>query len=81
MVFEKLRVSEVRKVIRYRPNIKRWSAKVRKDHIIGIHLSGSALHDFGYQKFVLSGKEKKFNESIKNLHKKLKSTKQCEFVN
>lgn len=56
MVFEKLRVSEVRKVIRYRPNIKRWSAKVRKDHIIGIHLSGSALHDFGYQKFVLSGK-------------------------
>ena len=54
MVFENLRVEKVRSVLRYRPNIKKWSAKNRKDHIIGIQLCGSALHDFGYQEFVLS---------------------------
>ena len=55
MEFKNLRVKNVRSVLRYRPNIKKWSAKKRKDHIVGIQLHGSARHDFGYQKFVLSG--------------------------
>ncbi len=54
MFFENLRIKNVRSVLRYRPNIKKWSAKNRKYHIIGIQLNGSALHDFGYQSFVLS---------------------------
>ncbi len=55
MEFKNLRVKNVRSVLRYRPNIKKWSAKKRKDHIVGRQLRGSARHDFGYQKFVLSG--------------------------
>ena len=54
MLFENLRVKNVHSVLRYTPNIKKWSAKRRKDHIIGIQFRGEALHDFGYQKFVLS---------------------------
>jgi len=55
MEFKNLRIENVRAVLRYRPNIKKWSAKNRKDHIVGIQMRGSARHDFGYQKFVLSG--------------------------
>ena len=55
MRFENLRIKDIRTVIKYRPRIKKWSAKKRKDHIVGIHLYGEAVHDFGYQKFVLSG--------------------------
>ncbi len=55
MLFENLRVEKVRSILRYHPNIKKWSAKKRKDHIVGIQLNGSALHDFGDQSFVLSG--------------------------
>lgn len=55
MIFENLRIKNVRSILRYKPDMKRWSAKSRKDHIIGIKLYGSALHDFGYRKFVLSG--------------------------
>jgi len=54
-VFENMRVKDVRSVIRYRPNIKKWSARNRKDHIVGIQLQGSAYHRFSYQEFVLSG--------------------------
>ena len=55
MEFKNLRVKNVRSVLWYRPNIKKWSAKNRKDHIVGIQSHGSARHDFGYQQFVLPG--------------------------
>ncbi len=55
MAFEDLRIKDVRSILHYRPNIKRWSAKNRRDHIIGVQLSGLSVHDFGYKKFVLSG--------------------------
>lgn len=53
MKFEKLRVREIRGVLRYRPSQMRWNASNRRDHIIGIQLSGSALHEMEGQKFVL----------------------------
>lgn len=34
--------------------MKKWTAKNRADHILGIILDGSTFHDFGYKQFVLS---------------------------
>ena len=55
MAFEDIRIKDVGAVLHYRPNIRRWRAEGRREHIIGVQLSGSATHDFGYKKFVLSG--------------------------
>lgn len=54
MLFEDLRIKDVHAVLQYTPSMKRWSAKNRKNHFVGIMLGGKAHHDFGYQKFVLS---------------------------
>lgn len=54
MVFENLRIKDVRSILHYTPNIKKWRAQNRKNHIIGITLSGAAQHDFANQSFVLS---------------------------
>ena len=55
MDFKNIRIDEIKSILHYTPNIKRWSANDRRDHIIGIQKSGAALHRFGYQEFVLSG--------------------------
>ncbi len=54
MTFENIRIKEVNSIIRYKPNVKKWSAKNRSNHFVGIMLDGSAYHNFGYQDFVLS---------------------------
>ena len=54
MTFENLRIKEVRSILHFTPNVKRWSAKNRKNHFVGIMLSGSAYHRFENQSFVLS---------------------------
>ena len=54
MTFENLRIKNVHAVLHYTPNIKKWSARNRKNHFIGISLSGSAYHSFQNQSFVLS---------------------------
>ena len=54
MLFEELRIKEVCSALHYTPNIKKWSAKDRKDHFVGIMLSGAAHHSFANQSFVLS---------------------------
>lgn len=54
MNFENLRVKTIRGVLRYRPNITRWTASRRKEHIIGIQLTGSALHTMDNQSFTIS---------------------------
>ncbi len=55
MKFENLKIKEIITVAHYNTNMKSWRARDRKNHFIGIKLEGSALHDFGYKKFVLSG--------------------------
>ena len=52
--FETLRVREIRAVVRYAPSITQWSAKNRREHIVGVHLRGVGVHDFGDRKLTLS---------------------------
>lgn len=49
-----MRIKNVRSVLQYTPNMKKWKAENRKNHFVGIMLNGAAKHDFGYQEFVLS---------------------------
>lgn len=46
MEFNNLRIKNINSVLFYTPDIKHFSAKNRRDHIVGIQLSGSALHTF-----------------------------------
>lgn len=55
MQFEDIRIKDVHAVLHYTPNMKKWSAKNRKNHFVGIQLGGSALHCFKDHEFVLSG--------------------------
>ena len=52
--FEDMRIKDIRCVVRYMPKQTHWRAHGRKDHIVGIKLGGSALHDFGYKSFDLN---------------------------
>lgn len=54
MNFENLRIDKVVTIVKYSTTQKRWRAKNRNNHIIGISLGSCALHDFGYKKFVFS---------------------------
>ncbi len=54
MVFHELRIKDIHGVVIYETNMKRWTAQDRKDHIVGIQLSGSALHTFNDKEFVIS---------------------------
>ena len=53
MKFENIRIKEIVTVAHYNTNMRSWRARDRKNHFIGIKLDGSALHEFGYKKFVL----------------------------
>ncbi len=54
MNFSELRVKDIHSVVLYNTNMMHWTAKDRKNHIVGIKLEGSAMHDLEYKKFVLS---------------------------
>ena len=54
MTFTDLRVNEIIGVVHYSPKTQIWSSKNRKDHIVGIQLSGSALHTFVNREFTIS---------------------------
>lgn len=54
MEFLDLRPKEIQGVVKYTPNTKRWTAKNRKNHIVGIQLCGSAKHTFSGFEFVIS---------------------------
>ena len=54
MTFEELRIKEIHSVVRYVPKATHWKNTNRRDHIIGLHLCGSGVHDFGYQSLTLS---------------------------
>ena len=54
MNFNEIRAKEICAIVRYRPNIQRWVARSRKQHIIGIQLTGSALHVMENQSFVIN---------------------------
>jgi AraC-like DNA-binding protein len=54
MKFENLRVDKIKTVVKYKPDISTWKASDRKDHIIGIIISGVTYHDLGYKNLDLS---------------------------
>ena len=54
MDFENLRIKDVSTVLHFDADLKRWDAKNRNFHIIGIKLSGDAFHELGYKSFTLS---------------------------
>ena len=54
MNFENLRLDKIRTVLHYKPDVNAWTAKDRKDHIIGIIISGVTYHDLGYKNLDLS---------------------------
>ena len=49
MRFDEMRIDSIKTIIRYKPDALSFRAKNRKDHIIGINISGSAMHDPGYK--------------------------------
>lgn len=54
MKFSNLKVKDICSVIRYKTNLTHWKMKNRTNHIIGLKLEGTAMHDLDYKKFVLS---------------------------
>ncbi len=53
MDFRELRVKDIHSVLRYKPTSTQWTAKVRPNHIIGIQLSGKAVHSFDFGEFTI----------------------------
>ena len=52
MDFSEIKLRNIDFVVRYKTTVKRWKSS-NLCHIIGITLSGSSFHDFGYQTFTL----------------------------
>ena len=53
MEFSNLRLERIRTVVRYRSDVSEWSVTDRRDHIIGINISGTTDHDLGYKRMDL----------------------------
>lgn len=53
MNFENLRIKDIELVVEYRNDTMHWVAKNRVNHIIGIQLEGSAVHEFSNQTFTI----------------------------
>lgn len=51
MLFENMKVKKLEYAVVHTTELKKWEAKNRKNHIIGVKLTGASFHDFGYQKF------------------------------
>lgn len=54
MQFNNLKIKEIISVVRYTPDKWQFSSTNRNSHIIGIQISGSALHTFKNKKLTLS---------------------------
>ena len=53
MEFSNLRLERIRTVVRYRADVSEWTVTDRRDHIIGINISGTTDHDLGYKRMDL----------------------------
>ena len=54
MNFANLKIKDISCIVKYTTEKSHWRAKNRKNHIIGIQLTGCARHDFGYKDIILS---------------------------
>ena len=53
MQFSNLKLKEICLVLKNQTRDKAWVAENRRNHIIGVALSGSEFHDLGYQRFTI----------------------------
>lgn len=53
MIFSDIRVKDINAILHYSPQVVKFTAKNRYDHIIGIQLSGNAEHFFADHRFTL----------------------------
>lgn len=49
MQFEELRLDEIHAIVKFKAEQSTWRATNRKNHIIGVNLSGTTYHDLGYK--------------------------------
>jgi len=49
MEFNNLKVKKIKTIVYYKPDIAAWVASGRKDHIVGINITGTTYHDLGYK--------------------------------
>ena len=54
MDFNSLRVKEILGVVHYSPAMSHWHTRKRNDHIVGIQISGKALHTFSHGSFTIA---------------------------
>lgn len=54
MDFNHFHAKEIKGVVRYSPQTSHWRTENRKEHIVGIKLSGKAIHTFASQTFTLT---------------------------
>lgn len=54
MEFHNLRIKDIHGVMVYEPNLKQWTTQNRINHIVGIQMSGSVLHNFENKQITLS---------------------------
>ena len=56
MDFVDFRVNDIHGVVRYKPTSAAWNAENRRNHIVGIQLSGNVHHTFSHGEFTISEK-------------------------
>ncbi|MEE0946020.1 MAG: AraC family transcriptional regulator [Acutalibacteraceae bacterium] len=54
MDFVNLRIKDVEKIVSFSPRSKEWNNKNRYQHLVGIELSGKALHKIGGKELLLN---------------------------
>lgn len=54
MQFEELRLEEIHAIVKFKAEQNAWRAAKRKNHIIGVNLSGTTYHDLGYKNITVA---------------------------
>lgn len=54
MNFSELKIKNIKTIVYYKPDIVSWEATSRRDHIVGINISGTTYHDLGYKNMILA---------------------------
>ena len=54
MKFEELKIKDIDSVLKYTAKADSWTNRNRKNHILGVALSGEEVHDFGDHSFIIT---------------------------
>lgn len=53
MNFDNIRIKNIDCVLDFTPSVRKWENRNRESHIIGVQLSGNAIHNLGYKEITL----------------------------